>query len=296
MRSLSHARIWGPIVAALVFAYPASALVLKNITLALPEGTSDHGTPGILCTPTKWTDLVSFYILNYVAHAATVLTRPGERSADFAVTVVGCLLLPALGLYRGIEAILSGAVFVKNDDMRKAARSGALCMSVDEPSDRDSTPKETDSLHVIPYQGPWIFSKFGCPTYVKRQIVHGTYTLPEGYRFAIVPSNAQFAAPTNARSTHELSATYNVVKAVIAIAQTGYAFLTLYRTRGDQIDQFGYAAFGLTVAPYGVMSITNLFGNLCRPDYPSLYMVESSIMHEARKRGGLFDGAVGTVE
>ncbi|KAH8702792.1 hypothetical protein GQ44DRAFT_778475 [Phaeosphaeriaceae sp. PMI808] len=87
-----------------------------------------------------------------------------------------------------------------------------------------------------------------------------------------------------------------MVKAVAALAQSAYALYTLYRARGDQINQFGYAAFGLTVAPYAVMSIMNLLGNLCRPEYPSLYMVESSIMDEARQRGGLFDGAVGRIK
>jgi hypothetical protein len=44
------------------------------------------------------------------------------------------------------------------------------------------------------------------------------------------------------------------------------------------------------------MSIVNLIGSLCRPDYTSLYMVESSIMDEARKRGGVFNGTVSRVE
>jgi hypothetical protein len=309
----------------------ASAIPLQNITLPLPVGTSDHGTPGLLCTPTKWTDVALFFLLNYIAHAATVLTQPGERSNDYVVSVIGCLLFPVLGLYRGIEAIFSGAVLVKKDDLRKAARSGALCMVVRgndwRPVDGEEVrnamfkckrpdPKATEtaagqtviswdsrttvadgtSLHVVVYSAPWINSKFGCPTYVSRQIVHGTYDLPEGYRLAIVPSDAQFSAPASPNSVIEVSATYNLVKALIALVQSGYALYTLYRSQGDQVEQFGYASFGLTVAPYAVMSVINLIGNLCRPDYPSLYLMESSAMDEARKRGGVFDGAVGRVE
>jgi hypothetical protein len=115
-----------------LFFFGVLGAALQNITLPLPVGTSNHGTPGLLCTPTKWTDLASFYLFNYVAHAATVLTRPGERPIDFAVTVVGSLLFPAMGLYRGIEAILSGAL-LGGGDLRKAARSGALCMLVRSP-------------------------------------------------------------------------------------------------------------------------------------------------------------------
>ncbi|KAF2011906.1 hypothetical protein BU24DRAFT_352709, partial [Aaosphaeria arxii CBS 175.79] len=108
---------------------PAAALALQNITLPLPTGTTNHNTPGLICTPTEWTDLAGFYLFNYVAHAATVLTRPGERSLDFGATVLGSLLSPALGLYRGIEAIFSGAVFSK-DHLRKAAKSSTLCCVV----------------------------------------------------------------------------------------------------------------------------------------------------------------------
>ncbi|KAF2478289.1 uncharacterized protein BDR25DRAFT_276181, partial [Lindgomyces ingoldianus] len=288
-----------------------SAIALHNITLPLPLGTSTHNSPGLLCTPTKWSDLASFYLFNYIAHAATVLTRPGERSFDFVATVLGCLLFPALGLYRGIEAILSGSVFAK-DDLTKAARSGALCMLVRSPGwtpsggeivghvimrkcevgDHDGHPgsiPQHGSAHIVTYQAPWTFSRFGRPIAAHRQLIHGTYVIPQGYHFAIVPGSAHFTSPalplasnpaaqttstcTSACSsspTVSISSTYNLVKALIALAQTGYASLTLYRSRGDQIQQFGFAAFGLTVAPYAVMSIVNLVGNLCRPEYASL--------------------------
>lgn len=301
--------------------HAAAGATLKNITLALPEGSSDHGTPGLLCTPTKWSDLAWFYLFNYIAHAATVIIRPGERSFDFAATVIGSLLFPGMGLYRGIEAILSGAILCgSNDDLRKASRSGALCMLVRSREWRPADNQKVDNavlrrqqhdtpdpigrdpissqhpMHLVTYEPPWILSKFGCPTYAHRQVIHGTYTLPPGYRFVIVPADAQFTTRQNLTTKIEVAATYNVVKALVALAQTVYASVTLYRARGDQIEQFGFAAFGLTVAPYAVMSMVNLIGNLCRPDYASLYMVESSIMDEARKRGGVFDGAVARVE
>ena len=318
---------------------------LQNITLPLPVGTTYHSTPGLLCTPAQWTDILAFYCFNYIAHAATVITRPGERNLDFAGSAFGCLLFPAMGLYRGVEAILGGAVFVGwrkwkwlvglkqgegegdkevDAELRKAAKSGALCMIVRtknwRPVDGDnvnhvvlkrdkvdfttlgsplSSPSKYDEgVRVVTYQPPWILSKFGCPVYVRRQIIHGSYSLPDGYAFAIVPPTAHFAIPRTITGIPriEVAATYNMVKALVAIAQTCYASLTLYRSRGDQIQQFGFAAFGLTVAPYAVMSIINLIGNLCRPDYASLYMVESSTMEEAKRRGGFFEGSVGAIE
>ncbi|KAF2000613.1 hypothetical protein P154DRAFT_598655 [Amniculicola lignicola CBS 123094] len=329
MGSLGPLKMWSYGLVMLAMAHTVTAAALQNITLPLPAGTSNHGTPGLLCTPTKWTDLASFYLFNYVAHAATVIILPGERSIDFAVSVVGCLLFPALGLYRGVGAILCGAVFERND-LRKAAKSGALCMVVRSPDWRpvdgesvgnavvrrkyipvtrgDDTAQEKDTqiipyqndvedeadVHVVIYSPPWIRSQFGSPHFVHRQVIHGTHTLPPGYQYAIIPPSAQFTA--SSKTTIEIASTYNFVKVLAALAQTGYASLTLYRSRGDQIERFGYAAFGLTVAPYAVMSVMNLIGNLCRPDYASLYLVDTSIMDEARRRGGNFEGTVARLE
>ncbi|KAF2029984.1 hypothetical protein EK21DRAFT_41639, partial [Setomelanomma holmii] len=282
-----------------------------NYTIALPTGSSGHGQPGLLCTPAKAIDLLTFYLLNYVAHAATVLTKPGERADDYFASVIGSWLFPALGLYRGIEAILCGAVLVRNDDLRKAARSGAPCMVVRAADWRPGAGEcivkailkrkrqEGKGIHIFPYSPPYMFNKFRCHIFVHRRIIHGTHSLPAGYCFALLPDNAEFEAPAASsdarRLTVEVSVTYNNVKALIALAQSAYALTTLYRARGDQIEQYGYAAFGLTVAQYAVMFITNLIGNLCRPEYPSLYMVESSMMDEARRQGGHFNGAVARV-
>ena len=59
---------------------------------------------------------------------------------------------------------------------------------------------------------------------------------------------------------------------------------TLYESRVHQIDQFAYAAFGLTVAPYAIMSLVNLVVGLFCPDFEELYLLKSSILEEARSR------------
>jgi hypothetical protein len=91
----------------------------------------------------------------------------------------------------------------------------------------------------------------------------------------------------------DIFSNYNLPKEVIAIFQTVYAAITLYRSRGSQIEVFGYAAFGLTVTPYIVMSIINLFAQIATPDYDSLLLVKSDIITKAERRGGVFDGAIG---
>jgi hypothetical protein len=130
------------VFATLASVVSVAAAALRNMTLTLPEGSSNHGDPNLLCTPTRWTDLASFYLFNYVAHATTVLIRPGEQPFSFAVTVVGCLLFPTMGAFRGIEALMCGAVLVKSE-LEKAARSGALCMLVRSP---DWEPEAGDAV------------------------------------------------------------------------------------------------------------------------------------------------------
>jgi hypothetical protein len=88
---------------------------------------------------------------------------------------------------------------------------------------------------------------------------------------------------------------YNGIKGLASLIQLGYAIVTLYRSRGDQIEQYGYAAFGLTVVQYAVVSVVNLLANILTPDYPALYMVRSEVMKEAEGRGGKFDGTIGEI-
>jgi hypothetical protein len=57
-----------------------------------------------------------------------------------------------------------------------------------------------------------------------------------------------------------------------------------------------YGAYQLTLIPYGLMSLVNTVSGIVSPSYPSVYMVGSTVMEEARKRGGVFDGVVGTLQ
>lgn len=94
----------------------------------------------------------------------------------------------------------------------------------------------------------------------------------------------------------QLSSVKNLAKGLIAVFQTVYASLTLYHARGDQIQHYGYAAFGLTVVPYIVMSLINLASIILTPDYPVMYLVESEAMREANKRqNAKFDGVIGKI-
>ena len=77
------------------------------------------------------------------------------------------------------------------------------------------------------------------------------------------------------------------------MGQLAFAVTTIYRARGDQTKRYGYAAFGLTVTQYALMSLINLLGNLICPQYPALYLVRSKEMDEAlQDPHAIFEGYV----
>jgi hypothetical protein len=82
------------------------AVPLRNITISAPEGTSDHGDPALLCTPAKWSDVITFILANYVAHAGTVNPYPGEHSASVFVAMILAIIFPSSGIARGLTSVL----------------------------------------------------------------------------------------------------------------------------------------------------------------------------------------------
>ena len=124
--------------------------------------------------------------------------------------------------------------------------------------------------------------------------IHGSCRLPAGYLLAPVPSDAVFDDQPGVKSTEiKITTTYNGIKAAAAVGQTIFASITLYQARGDQIQHYGYAAYGLTVLPFLIMSIMNLCVTIVSADYPTMYCVESKDSDEAVTRGGHIVGAVG---
>ena len=108
-----------------------------NITL--PAGASDHGNPNLLCLPAKWSDILIFFLGNYVAHAATLRSLPGASIYETAVRTYGALIFPVSGIAVGMGGILSLANLAKTD-LEVAARAGALCKVV--RSEYRQTPRE----------------------------------------------------------------------------------------------------------------------------------------------------------
>ncbi|KAF2468299.1 uncharacterized protein BDR25DRAFT_357593 [Lindgomyces ingoldianus] len=245
----------------------------------------------LLCRSARWTDVLIFYLGNYAAHAATTKRSPGESVYSSINSIIAALFFPTSGVVRGTKAILSGAIFA-NTELQTAAKAGAIYAVK-----RFSSPE------------PW-FPDGVClepPTVRKRDLVmnftslkiHGRISLPASWYLEPVKSDTEFENDTPRpggifepfkspfrrpdQRRVRLANSYSAVKSIVALIQAYFAIATLYRSRGTQIDRFGYAAFGLTVAPYAFMSVVNLFGNLICPEYPAVFIVENAELDRLRE-------------
>ena len=86
---------------------------------------------------------------------------------------------------------------------------------------------------------------------------------------------------------------YSAVSGISGISQLLFGLTTVYTAAGPQIGRFGYAAFGLTVLPYTIMSLVNTIATMVTPAYSCVYLVDSEIMEEAKLRGAVLSGVVG---
>jgi hypothetical protein len=118
----------------LAAASPNVAPSNSTTPILLPAGSSNHGDPNLLCRPSRWHDVLIFFIGNYVLHAATARPLPGESAMSRTIATILALFLPSSGVLRGIKAIVSGAKFSTND-LITAARAGAFCTVVREGED-----------------------------------------------------------------------------------------------------------------------------------------------------------------
>lgn len=393
----------------------AAALSLQNITISVPIGASDHGDQHLLCVPQRATVVATFFLVNYLAHAATLKPIPGQPIVPAFLDLILTLFFPGYGIIRGLNSICEN-VFRGKTALETALKAGALCEVV---RTKHWRPRKGDRIHnlhfcknstshdvlsiestfksnpskatgTVPFtqndlaeakrrsgdaalqdgvnvkgpkddmvqkdgrkRNPQILlnvsvplqrfshdtlpfrpaNSFASPNGRK---VHGQCQLPDGFALSVVSRNAivhplqshKASQPdtwsesmkipntlwisllnrlgirshrprtpgAQEASSFNLSSSYNFTKALIAILQLLFATYTLVQTRGDQIDRFGYAAFGLTVAPYLIMSFINLLSSLLAPDYSHIYLVRSKVMEEAENHGGYFNGYVGTLE
>ncbi|OAL43643.1 hypothetical protein IQ07DRAFT_592970 [Pyrenochaeta sp. DS3sAY3a] len=301
----------------------------QNCSISIPGHRIEEDCT-LLCRDAKWTDLLLFYLGNYVIHVATVLREPGASIEAQVFWAMVALLMPFAGIARAVDVIIAQSRS-GGTDLQVAARAGALLMVEEEASDEveleimesgyatdqleEGSSIDKNGQHSIAAVSessvrPRSTAKTASKDVKSRSLglqnnerhssftrrrVHGQCKLPPGYRLSYVPADASFEddkaletkwwqvfKKTSLPET-QLASGHNIVGIVASGVQVVFGIITLYRTRGRQIEQFGYAAFGLTVLPYALMSLINLLANILQPDYPALYIVESELLARMRR-------------
>ena len=97
----------------------AASRPTQNVTLQVPYGTTDHGDPDSLCIPPTWIDIASFFLFNYIAHGATVVSDPGYSSTF--INVVTAILLPITGVEQALNSIFRHPRLTDKNDLEVAA-------------------------------------------------------------------------------------------------------------------------------------------------------------------------------
>ncbi|KAK4225043.1 hypothetical protein QBC38DRAFT_369539, partial [Podospora fimiseda] len=132
--------------------------------------------------------------------------------------------------------------------------------------------------------------------------IHGQYWLHEDYYLAVVPPNIppglkfKIKEQTTGDSQQPetvLPCNENLLKLFVSLVQSVWATITIYRARGDQIEQYGYTAFGLTVVPYAMMSIINTIANMLTREYPTMFVLRTPLLRQLENdKKAFFNGAL----
>ncbi|KZT69095.1 hypothetical protein DAEQUDRAFT_811557 [Daedalea quercina L-15889] len=270
-----------------------------------------------------WNFLV-YITTNYVAHAAAVpiaaevgrYTERVTRQDRGYWTQLISLLLPFGALARTV-ILIAEHVRCKRNDVLAALHHGALLVVVRTVGWEPSTRGEVVYVRLPPgldgekTDEPW-------PEYAiidvdhgdsqrathwiidrKNRSIHGHIEVPQGYSLA-VPADKSYTEHLIARDLKptidiKIHRASGVMQMLVSVVQIIAAMYTLYSTQGAQIQRWGYAAYGLSVLPYALMSVMNILCASIVGEYASGHVLRTPILHEAERRDGHFDGAVGAV-
>lgn len=89
--------------------------------------------------------MATFVLANFVAHAATVKSQPGETVILVLFALVFALFFPGFGTARGLDAIFRHAI-TGSSALQKAKKAGALCHVVRTP---DWKPHSEDIVRDV---------------------------------------------------------------------------------------------------------------------------------------------------
>ena len=290
----------------LAFLGLSHSLPVTAPSVTAPYAHTTEKRSDVVCGAASWEDLVAFFLLNYFAHAATIRHFPGDSTPTQIWWTACALFLPFAGVWRACQSIANARPFEK-DPLERAKYAGALCTA------QISVLSGLTELQGCQLKGKLANSNasegdgfvrcaitiLGSPS-ATRQVsrrtekIHGANE--PSVSLTVVPPSVKVVPNCEMTRVH-LSCSNGLLKSATAVVQLLFACLTLYRTKGDQVGMYGYAAFGLTVIPYAIMSILNLTANLLTSEYPMLFMVQSDGMRQYQLGHSKpqYDGTVGTI-
>jgi hypothetical protein len=243
-----HFRL-SPLPPTIVVVLALVSLVGLTLVSPLQPGTSlpKEKRSDLVCGAASWEDVAAFFLLNYVAHAATVRPFPGDNMKTQIWYIACALFVPFAGVWRACESIAYARPFANALDQAKWA--GALCM-VAYDRERLDHVTELPRCQIVGKNPPrtngnvFVSGRVWLEDIIlvwrsrlvnkEREHIHGNYS---GNKFVrIVPPNVKVR--TDCRTTHNfrLSSLYPVLKSAAALIQLAFACFTLYRTSGDQVE------------------------------------------------------------
>ncbi|KAK0512873.1 hypothetical protein JMJ35_004890 [Cladonia borealis] len=119
-------RLLPVVIISLAYSLPHPFPHSENITVSVPQNSTNHGNSQLVCTPSKWTDVVEFFILYFVMPAATVKSLPGQSILGGLFAMCAALLFPTASVTTGIDAVFRCAA-LQSSPLLKAHKAGALC-------------------------------------------------------------------------------------------------------------------------------------------------------------------------
>ncbi|KZT07027.1 uncharacterized protein LAESUDRAFT_743071 [Laetiporus sulphureus 93-53] len=299
-----------------MYRFPSIVLYILScmclITSAISAPVAAAISPSLICYQNAtviWKSLI-FFAMNYVAHAASVptsaevgrYTRHVTLQRHFPWASIICLFLPFGGLARAI-LVTAQQLRWNGDDIRAALAHGALLVVA---RTERWTPLRgvTETVFVRLPEDLWssnkVYAFFELETEDEAHweidhhdhAVYGDVSLPEGYTLA-APANKSFTENIIRESLEDtgtavIPRSQSLLKMVASLIQIVSASITLYLSSGNQLARWGYAAYGLTVFPYALMSFMKMIYARLVGDYNCGHVLRTPILEEAERREGGF--------
>ncbi|EPT02117.1 hypothetical protein FOMPIDRAFT_1118799 [Fomitopsis schrenkii] len=272
--------------------------------------------------------LIAYLGANYLLHAAAVpasadigryterVTRRDAYQWRIWLGLVS-LFTPFFALARTI-ILIAEQLKCKDNDVLAALHHGALLVVVRDTDWQpslvgeviyaklpDGFSQEKECTHAVISFDALERSKGYYRTDANERLIHGMARPGPGYALAVPAHKAytegvirDYLEDTKNLKIHHPPGVTNVLLSVFQII---FASFTLYFTPSDQIPRWGYAAYGLSVFPYALMSVLNLLCAGYVGSYTCGQVLRTPILQESLQPGrgtsiAKFDGTIGALK